>query len=134
MTTPHVEANTAKYRDFAGIAVAALCALHCAALPLLLATAAASGLTWLLEERFEWAFLASSAVIGCASLVPAYRRVHGKTRCLALFGVGIAAIFVGRLALLDLPDTPFVLFGAVLIVASHAANHYFCRTCRRCAE
>jgi hypothetical protein len=86
-------------------------------MPLLLATAAASGLTWLFEEGFEWAFVASSAVIGCASLFPAYRHVHRKKACLALFGAGVVIILMGRLAETGLPDTPFVVFGAALIVA-----------------
>jgi hypothetical protein len=64
--------------------------------------------------------------------LPAYRDIHRKKVCLALFGAGIAIILVGRLAQTGLPDTPFVVFGAALIVAGHATNRYFCRSCGRC--
>ena len=122
-----------KYRDIAGIALAGLCAVHCAAMPLLLATAAASGIGWLYNEGFDWIFLASSSLIGCASLLPAYRRLHRKKACLALFVGGILSILAGRLAPTGVPDTQFVVFGAVLIVSAHAGNQYLCRSCRRCS-
>jgi hypothetical protein len=123
-----------KYGDIAGIVVSTLCAIHCAAVPLLLATAAASGLTWLYEEGLDWAFLATSSAIGFASLLPAYRRLHRRKTCLALFVGGILCILAGRLAPEGLPDTPFVVFGAVLIISGHAVNQYFCRSCRKCSS
>src|SRR5713101_4260227 len=123
-----------QYRDLAGIAVSTLCAIHCAALPLLLATTAASSLTWLYEEGLEWAFLGGSAAIGCASLIPAYRGLHHKKACLALFVAGILSILARRLSPSGVPDTPFVVFGAALILTGHVMNQFFCRSCRKCGS
>jgi hypothetical protein len=133
MTSPAARIER-KYGDFAGIAVSTMCAVHCVAVPLLLATATASGVSWLLEERLDWLFLAASSVIGWMSWLPAYRRLHRRKACLTLFATGILSIATGRLAPEGVPDTPFVVFGAALIVSGHAANQYFCRSCRRCCD
>jgi len=103
-------------------------------LPLLVGTVAASGLTWLYKEGLEWGFLGASAVLGCASLVPAYRHLHRSKRCFALFIAGILTIALGKLAPSGVPDTPFVVFGAALIMSAHVANQYLCRSCRRCSK
>ena len=121
-----------KYRDVAGIAISTLCAIHCAAIPLLLATGAASGLAWLYEEGLEWGFLGVSALMGCASLIPAYRRVHHRRTCLALFVAGVLSIFAGRISLWGAADTPFVVFGAAMIMTGHVTNQVFCRSCHKC--
>jgi hypothetical protein len=120
------------HRDTAGIALATLCAIHCAAVPLAAGIAAAAGLSWLFEERLEWFFVASSAGIGCISLLPAYWRVHGCKQCLALFFGGMASILTGRLATAEGSDTPFVIFGAALIVCAHGVNQYLSRRCGNC--
>jgi hypothetical protein len=101
-------------------------------LPLLLGATGASAIAWLFEDVFEWAFLGTSAVLGFASLVPAYRRGHHRRRCLVLFLLGMVAILAGRLAPEGVSDTTFVVFGAALIFTSHAANLFLCRSCRAC--
>ncbi len=129
---PPISRIEPRYHDFAGIAVSALCAIHCAAVPLLLATAAASGSNWLYEEGLDWVFLVASIVIGSASLIPAYRRLHHRKACLGLFFAGILSILAGRLVPASVPDEPLVVFGAALIIYGHAANQYLCRSCRKC--
>jgi hypothetical protein len=65
--------------------------------------------------------------------MPAYRKVHRHKRCLWLFGSGTFAIVAGKFASAQcLPDTPFVVCGAALIVSAHAANRYFCSRCVHC--
>lgn len=120
--------------DNAGIAASVLCALHCVALPLVLGGLTAAGVEWIRNEAFEWAILAGSLAIGFFGLLPAYRRVHRHKSCLWLFCIGILSIFAGRLANgRSLPDTPFVVSGAVLIVSAHAVNRYLCTRCGHCS-
>src|SRR6202008_2226012 len=102
--------------------------IHCAAVPLLLATAAASGSSWFYVEGLDWVFLVASSVIGYASLSPAYRRLHRRKACLGLFFAGILSILAGRLVPGSVPDEPLVVFGAALIISGHAANQYLCRS------
>lgn len=123
-----------KHLDRAGVAVSALCAVHCVVMPLIVGSLAAAGIGWLRNEALEWLILAGSLAIGLRALLPAFRHRHGKKRCLWLFSGGIVSILLGRLAQHgSLPDTPFVVFGAALIISAHAMNHYFCRRCRACA-
>jgi hypothetical protein len=121
---------TQKHGDNAGIVVSLLCAVHCAATPLVLSLPTVLGVSWLFSESFEWILVASSSALGCASLMPAYFRLHRRKRCVTLFVSGLASIFAGRL--LPVSDTAFVVAGAGLIISAHAANHYFCRRCRNC--
>ncbi|MBZ5634498.1 MAG: MerC domain-containing protein [Acidobacteriia bacterium] len=128
-TAPEASINL----DGAGMAVSALCAVHCVVMPLIVGSLAAAGIGWLHNEALEWLILGSSLTIGLRALLPAFRHRHGKKRCLWLFSGGMASILLGRLAQHgSLPDTPFVIFGAVLIISAHAMNHYFCARCQRC--
>ena len=115
------------------MAVSALCAIHCVVMPLIVGSLAAAGIGWLHNEALEWLILGTSLAIGLRALLPALRHRHGKKGCLWLFSGGMASILLGRLAQHgSLPDTPFVIFGAVLIISAHAMNHYFCARCQRC--
>jgi hypothetical protein len=136
MKTPNTSLKTL---DHAGITASVLCAIHCIVLPLLLGGLTAGGLTatgvaWLRNESVEWVFLISSFSIGVFGLLPGYRRVHRHKRCLWLFSIGVLSILAGRLAnARSLPDTPFVVGGAALIISAHAANRYLCARCTHCS-
>jgi hypothetical protein len=124
-----------KRLDSAGMVASTLCGIHCAAMPLLIGALTAAGVGWIGNEALEWAILAGSVSIGLFALLPSYRRVHRRRSCLWLFWLGVLAILGGRLAhTSSLPDTPFVLSGAVLIVSAHAFNRYLCARCRACGE
>jgi hypothetical protein len=130
MNTPQ---TSLRKLDHAGMAASTLCAIHCIALPLLLGSLTATGLGWLRNEALDWVIVWSSLVIGLFGLMPAYRKVHRHKRCLWLFGSGMLAIVAGKFASAQsLPDTPFVVCGAALIVSAHAANRYFCSRCVHC--
>jgi hypothetical protein len=91
--------------------------------------------SWIKNEALEWAILAASLCIGLLTLLPSYRRVHRRRSCLWLFWLGVLAILGGRLAHTpSLPDTPFVVSGAVLIVSAHVLNRYLCARCRVCDQ
>jgi len=123
-----------KHLDGAGMAVSALCAIHCVLMPLIIGSLAAAGIGWLRNEALEWLILVVSFTIGIRALLPAFRHRHRKKRCLWLFSFGMGSILLGRLAQHGaLSDTPFVVFGAALIISAHGMNHYFCGRCRQCS-
>jgi hypothetical protein len=135
-STQHATARAESLRklDHAGMAASILCAIHCIALPLLLGGLTATGVGRFRNEALEWAIVAGSFVIGLFALLPSYRRLHRHKRCLWLFGIGVLSILAGRFAnARSLPDTPFIVCGATLIVSAHAANRFLCSRCGSCA-
>ena len=81
--------------DRKAMLVATLCFIHCVAGPVLLSIAGLSSLV-AASESFEPAFVASSALLGLATLIPAYRRKHRRCSCLVLFICGIFCLAVLR--------------------------------------
>ena len=123
-----------KWLDVTGAAAAWLCAVHCLAVPLLIAILPLVGLSFLLEEATERVFIGISAALALVSLLPAYFREHGKLRAvlLAVAGIGLIALthflFEDNLA----AKIIFLLTGAVLISVAHLLNRRLCRACAVC--
>ena len=72
-----------------------LCAVHCAALPLVLAIAPAIGAGFA-SPTFEIAFIAFASVLGLTSLILGYRQ-HRVGRALLLLAPGIALLWAAVL-------------------------------------
>jgi hypothetical protein len=114
--------------------VAAACFLHCVAGPLLLSFAGFASLTgvW---ERMEPLFVLLSIGLGTATLIPAYRRQHGRISCLAMFVGGLLCLLVIRcLHWTLLLEIVGVAVGAGLIIGAHALNLRFSRQCSCCTR
>ncbi|HTA65984.1 MAG TPA: MerC domain-containing protein [Xanthomonadaceae bacterium] len=110
--------------DRLGATGSMLCAIHCAALPLVLAIAPAFG-AWFGSARFEIGFIAFASVLGLASLVLGYRQ-HRVGRALLFLVPGIALLWCA--VLLDvLHANPIVhavamACGGTLIATAHVLN------------
>lgn len=124
--------------DAVGTAVSCACAVHCLVLPAVVALLPALGLGRLLGARVEWAFLATTVLVGVWSLGPAAwreRRAWRGARPLLLFLAGAAALAGARLGALGGAaegggrERLLVTAGAALVVAAHVANW---RRGRRC--
>jgi hypothetical protein len=119
--------------DRAGIVASGACAVHCAVLPLLLAAMPVVGLSPLLDDRVEWAFMLGAAMIGGMAHLRAYRRNHRHVAPGAIFGFGFSLVLGARLLLEEGPLGPWTaVVGAVLAAASHYANLRRCRCCAEC--
>ncbi|MBS0192933.1 MAG: MerC domain-containing protein [Proteobacteria bacterium] len=79
--------------DRIGATGSLLCAVHCAALPLVLVAVPAIG-TGLASHAFEVGFVAFASLLGMASLLLGYR-AHRAGRALALLAPGIALLWCG---------------------------------------
>lgn len=120
----------APWLDAAGITVSVVCAVHCAASALFLAALALVGVTRALPPWLEWGFLATSLVIGTIALRRG-RRWHGRRRPIHLLTAGVVMLLLTRATgLASSPLEPMiVLFAASCIVAAHALNWRYGRSC-----
>ncbi|MGH8122105.1 MAG: MerC domain-containing protein [Rudaea sp.] len=65
--------------DRVGATASFLCAVHCAALPFVLAVLPALGLGFLADHKFERIFIACASCLALAALIRGYRRHHVAT-------------------------------------------------------
>lgn len=114
--------------------MASACFVHCLAGPLLLSFAGFASLT-AISERVEPLFALASILLGTVSLIPAYRRKHGRISCLAMFVGGLLCLLViRRLHWTLLPEIVGAGTGAGLIIGAHALNLRFSRQCSCCTR
>ncbi|KAF1711235.1 hypothetical protein CSC70_04790 [Pseudoxanthomonas kalamensis DSM 18571] len=73
-----------------------VCAIHCALLPLLITAMPALGVSSLLGERFEQAFILFASLLGLFSLTLGYRR-HRALQALGLLLPGLTALWLAAL-------------------------------------
>ena len=71
--------------DRVGATASFLCAVHCAALPFVIAILPALGLSFLADHRFERIFIACASALALAALIRGYRR-HRDATALYLAG------------------------------------------------
>lgn len=118
--------------DRKAILIAGACFVHCVAGPVLLSLGGFASLIGV-SEKLEPVFALSSIGLGAATLIPGYRKRHGRRSCLAMFLAGIFCLLVVRhLEWTALPEIAAVGIGAGLIVAAHALNLKFTRQCECC--
>jgi hypothetical protein len=102
-----------------------LCAVHCAAIPLLIALAPSLGAATWLGGNFELGFVVFATALGAFSVLWGYRR-HGAVRALGLLLPGLAALWAAVLfrPLHDavVPHAIAMTFGGTLVGLAHLAN------------
>ena len=102
-----------------------LCAVHCAAIPLVIALAPSLGAAGWLGGNFELAFVVFATGLGLFSVTWGYRR-HGAVRALGLLLPGLATLWLAILyrplheALV--PHAVAMTFGGTLVGLAHLAN------------
>ena len=114
----------ARLADRFGAAASFVCALHCAALPLIVASLPALGLGFLASHLFERVFIVFAATLALASLASGYRR-HRRLRAFGFLGPGIALLIAGIAT--DLHSQPMlhaalVGIGGSFVAIAHLAN------------
>jgi len=111
--------------DRLGATGSLVCAVHCAALPLLIALLPSFGIAAWLGEDFERGFVAFATLLGLFTLVWGYRR-HRVVRALGLLVPGLAALWLGvfypPLHEALLPHAIVMTIGGTLVGAAHLAN------------
>lgn len=104
--------------DFAGAAAATLCALHCAAFPILLSFGLVSNSAH--NHTFDWVLMSIGIVIAGYILVKDFYSIHKNILPIAIAGIGFITLFTG----IETHGEYFYLnvMGGLLIVASHLLN------------
>jgi hypothetical protein len=131
-----MEKRMATALDKAGATASFVCAIHCLAMPFVIGVLPILGLSFLADERVEWALIGFTVCVGLFSLLPSYFRIHKKWHPLAMFGLGFAAILFVKVVFEESSraETPGMVFGALMIAASNFANRRLCHTCPSCAD
>ena len=111
--------------DRVGATASFLCALHCAALPFVLAVLPALGLGFLADHAFERIFIACASTLALGVLIRGWRQ-HHSTRALRLLAPGLVLLWTGGF-LIDGHDTIglhalLVTIGGSCVALAHLAN------------
>lgn len=118
-----LEANPLLPRlDVVGAGASFLCALHCAAMPVLLSTLPLAGLEILASHRLEQAFVIAAAVFGFFVIGSGYCR-HRLAVVALSYLAGVAALVTGAFFTHDAwAHAGFLATGGVMLGLAHALN------------
>jgi len=119
--------------DRLGMSASLACAVHCAALPLLLAAMPAIGLAWLDSAWVDWTMVALAAVIALRAHRGGFR-LHRSCLPSAVAVAGLLAIVTTIWLLKGSASHHYVqASGAVVVASSHFLNRHLCRNCKACS-
>jgi len=108
--------------DIIALTSSLLCAIHCAAIPILLSFTSLSSLHFLGNPYIEWTFIALGIVFVFVSLWPSYKKYHHKTKPLVFAAIGFAVIAIGRFEFTELWEVSNTVVGATLVSVAHYIN------------
>jgi len=114
--------------DALGITTSLLCAIHCALLPLVVASLPILGINIIHNPLFEYGMIGLAFLIGTWALWHGFRYHHGRLLPWLLFLAGIILLIAKQVwHSYELSILPFAV---VSIVAAHAVNLRWTRACR----
>ena len=99
-----------------------ICAVHCAAVPILLSFSSLSSLHFLHNPLIEWTFIGIGVVFVFVSLWPSYRKKHRRARPLLIAAAGFILIAISRLDFGETWETVNTVSGALLVSMAHFIN------------
>lgn len=139
--------------DGVGATASFLCAIHCLAMPFLLTVLPAMGLSFLLDETLEKAFVIGTVLLASFNTCWGYR-LHKKNRVLIFILLGSALLLIATFAWdhqhthhhhgdhaghdhghgIGRPQEEFwgltmLVCGAMTLSIGHLLNRYFCKNC-----
>ena len=117
--------------DTTGACLSVACAIHCLAMPLLVAVLPLIGLGFLANERAELFLILGAIGLAVGSLAWGVRN-HRRWRALLILIVALAFIATARTAVEGTFEVVFYSIGAVLLASAHLVNRHLCKTCPAC--
>ncbi len=106
--------------DLLGFAGSTLCALHCSALPLLLAMGMLSGFEWMESHWVEYVFFISAVLLAGYTIVRSFLK-HRKPLALIVVSAGFISFLAG-IVQHNHAEIGFTTLGGVLIAIAHIIN------------
>jgi hypothetical protein len=110
--------------DRVGATASFLCAIHCAALPFVLALLPLIGLQFLADHRFERGFVFFACALALVALIIGYRR-HQRALPLMLAVPGLLLLIFGVTwaeGISIIVHSVLVTIGGLLVASSHFVN------------
>lgn len=104
-----------------GVAASALCAVHCAALPLIAGASCCVQDSALHSPVVESSLVGVAALIGYATLIPAFRH-HRRPLPLGLLTAGLALMVAAHNLVPEGLSLPAALGGSLLLIAAQLVN------------
>lgn len=86
--------------DWAGMVASIACAIHCAAMPIVLTYLPALGLSWIAEEGFHQWMTLICLLLAITAFIPGWRK-HKSFMPLVIGGVGLSFLAVSAFAIGD---------------------------------
>ncbi len=111
--------------DALGITASIACAIHCAVLPLFLASLPLFGINIIENMAFEIGMIILAFVIGIYALWHGYKWHHHKKLPVVLFTAGMLCLVLKQI-LLDWHNV-LLIPAVILIITAHFLNYRFCR-------
>ena len=113
--------------DALGVTASILCAIHCAVLPLVLASLPVLGITILHNPLVEYGMIGLAFVIGTIALWHGFTRHHHRLTPWLLFTGGMLILIAKEIwSVYELELLPFAV---VLVVGAHWLNYRWGRAC-----
>jgi hypothetical protein len=107
------------------------CAIHCAAMPLLISVLPLIGMQFMASHLMEGMLLAFGVGFGIYGVMKAYFTQHRDIRPVVALALGTSLIVVGFFFAAESVEPYLVSVGALGIAAAQVLN---IRSCRRCAH
>ena len=114
--------------DIIALTSSLICAIHCAAIPIVLSFSSLSSLHFLENPYIEWTFIMLAIIFVFVSLWPSYKKYHHKTKPLLFASLGFALIAIGRFEFTELWEIVNTVIGASLVSIAHYFNWKLLRT------
>jgi hypothetical protein len=128
-----LEASDSSWVDRAGICVSAACAVHCLAMPILLAVIPAMSSILVIGHGIEVGLAGAAVILAVACLCWGFR-IHRKKRLILSFSAAAIFILSGQLWAEGWLETALVVCGGLGLVGSHLLNRALCRSCSTCCS
>lgn len=116
--------------DALGIATSVVCAIHCAALPLVLTSLPLFGINIIHNNVFEAGMITLAFVIGSIALFHGYKRHHHRSLPLLVFSLGFIFLVLKQFA--TAYEIALLIPAVVFILTAHFFNYRFCRKANHC--
>lgn len=110
-----------------------LCAVHCAALPLLLVLAPAIGSRFIASDLLEWIMIGFAVIIALWSIGRGYFREHHKRLPAVILLAGILLVVLAHTLLPDSLEPVAGVTGSLGIAAAQFINLRLVKRYHRCA-
>ena len=108
--------------DLIALSSSLICAVHCAAIPLILSFSSLGSLHFLGNPYIEWTFISLGFVFFITSLWPSYKKIHHCTKPLVFATLGFLFLALSRLNLTELWEICNTVIGGIMLSVAHYLN------------